>query len=664
MSFPQETQQALLPIARPKQRVTDSSITDPVAEVLVDTGLAHLNYPVDYLIPENLDNVAIPGVRVRVRYGSQKLVGYLLGRKDMSERAGRLRPVDSIIDSIPVFNETTFNIANQVARRYAGLTTDLLRQLIPHRRKRAEEKVLSQTPPPSADTVEYETDYRLLEPYRFGVELGKRLANGEPARAVMDILGNHVETGSWRQLIAQLTACVRHAGKTVLIIVPNRRLAAQLSQVFPEELGEVGRLDFEDAQARYGAYLQAVLNRSKIVIGTRSAILTPMPNLGAIFVWDEQSDSYQERHAPYWHLRQLAVRRAIVENCGLVFLGYTHSVTVEMLLESGWAPYISAPAEIVRDTVPRINIGGRYHSGPPDNGWIPDQTREVLREALTDGPVLISTPNSGYRLANICGRCGEVARCRHCNGPVGTGRRGTPYCRWCGRPATGWNCPNCNSTEMRALGRGAMRGAEELGRAFPGVPIIVSGRDQTVIEEVDSRPRIVLSTPGAEPSARGGYAGGAITDAARFLSRPELWVPAETMRRWTQVAALLRPQAPLALLGSVEGRIASAFQRWDTGGWSRELLDERRAMRFTPTVTMAAVSGDASQINAAISALQLPDTADVLGPVPIGMGKLRAIIRVEGFQGLELADALTAYRAQITSRHQKAPHIQVDPDDL
>ena len=121
-----------------------------------------------------------------------------------------------------------------------------------------------------------------------------------------------------------------------------------------------------------------------------------------------------------------------------------------------------------------------------------------------------------------------------------SGPQGPPACRWCGRVETGFTCPACGGHRLRSSVVGARRTAEELGRAFPGVPVERSGAG-TVLDAVAAGPRLVVSTPGAEPVAPGGYAAALLLDAWALLERPSLTAGEESLRRWLAAAALVRP---------------------------------------------------------------------------------------------------------------------------
>src|SRR5690606_616127 len=111
------------------------------------------------------------------------------------------------------------------------------------------------------------------------------------------------------------------------------------------------------------------------------------------------------------------------------------------------------------------------------------------------------------------------ARCPHCAGPLELpGAQVVARCRWCARPAAGYACPECGGHRLRAAVTGARRTAEELGRALPGYPVRTSGRDD-VVAAVPASPALVVSTPGAEPVADGGYGAVLLLDTWALLTR-------------------------------------------------------------------------------------------------------------------------------------------------
>ncbi len=179
----------------------------------------------------------------------------------------------------------------------------------------------------------------------------------------------------------------------------------------------------------------------------------------------------------------------------------------------------------------------------------------------------------------------------------------------------GWRCPRCGHDKLRATITGAVRTAEELGRAFPGVKVRTSGGD-LVLPRVPAQPALVIATPGAEPLAD--YAAALLLDGWALLSRPSLRAGEEALRRWLAAAALVRPgrHGPGARRRGAVG--TQALVRWDPVTFAERDLAERAELGFPPAVRMAAVSGEPAAVASVINGVD--QAFEVLGPVPSSSG--------------------------------------------
>jgi primosomal protein N' (replication factor Y) len=250
---------------------------------------------------------------------------------------------------------------------------------------------------------------------------------------------------------------------------------------------------------------------------------------------------------------------------------------------------------------------------------LPSMAWEVARRALEFGPVLVQVPRRGYVPHAACQRCRAAARCGACSGPLElTGADGGLACRWCGRPEAGWRCQQCGGDRLRANVVGARRTAEELGRAFPRVPVRTSGRDG-VLGTVPDVPALVVATPGAEPVAAAGYAAALLLDGWLLLNRPDLRAGEEALRRWLGAASLVRPATDggtVVIVAEPTLRPVQALVRWDPQGFARIELGERAELGFPPVSRMASVTGSPHAVAELLALVRLPDGTDVLGPVP------------------------------------------------
>jgi primosomal protein N' (replication factor Y) len=263
-----------------------------------------------------------------------------------------------------------------------------------------------------------------------------------------------------------------------------------------------------------------------------------------------------------------------------------------------------------------------------------------------------------------------------------------PDCRWCGALAGDWTCVNCGAHKVRAVVTGAERTAEELGRAFPGVPIKTSGRpgggaadSVSVLATVPDQPALVIATPGAEPVAS--YAAALLLDGWALLGRPSLRAAEETLRRWLGAAALVRAGGTVLVHADAALPAVQALIRWDPVWFSERELADRAELSFPPAVRMASVSGTTDAVASLLSALE--PGLEVLGPVPVehvgggggghgGAGtpgtdaleeESRALVRAPRSAGTALARALQAAQAARSARKEGGGvRVQLDPAEL
>ena len=234
--------------------------------------------------------------------------------------------------------------------------------------------------------------------------------------------------------------------------------------------------------------------------------------------------------------------------------------------------------------------------------------------------MLIQVPRSGYLVALVCGDCREPARCRRCHGPLRQQHRQTRRsvdgrsaavdlgCAWCGLLHPDWQCPICESRSLRAPVVGADRTAEELGRAFPNTVIRQSSGSE-VLPEVPGTPALVVATPGAEPTADGGYAGAVLLDTDLLLLRAR---PAVVGGGPAPLAGRGRP-GPLGRrrwLGDRRrrqrrpGRAGPGPAR--SGGFAARELAERAEAHFPPAAKVVTVDGTAAHPDRCASACSDP----------------------------------------------------------
>ncbi|WP_429417756.1 hypothetical protein [Nocardia sp. GAS34] len=253
----------------------------------------------------------------------------------------------------------------------------------------------------------------------------------------------------------------------------------------------------------------------------------------------------------------------------------------------------------------------------------------------------------------------------------------SPSCRWCGKTDAAFRCSTCGARALRAVVIGAARTAEELGRAFPGVPIRGSG-GAAVLNSVAPGPQVVVSTIGAEPVVEGGYAVALLLDGWALLGRADLRAAEDTLRRWMSAATLVRSSGQVIVMADPAVPTVQALVRWDPVTHADFELAARTEVRFPPAVRLAALDGTTDSIAELLGEAQLPAGVEILGPVPLPPGARkpfsagdtpaeveRMILRTDRGQGAALSRALSAALAVRSTHRSDAPlRVQIDPIDI
>ena len=621
---------------RPATRVAAADA--PVARVLPLLQVPHLDREFDYRVPESLSAQAVPGARVRVRFAGRLIDGFLIGRTAETDHHGELAWLERVVSPEPVLTPELLRLVELVSRRWVGMRPDVLRLAVPPRHAAAEKSVPEPEEPRgvTAGPVEIPAGW---EDHPMVARFLDAATSGAPARAVWTVPPGR----DWAHSLATLADSVRRRGLQVLMIVPDQRDVDRLTAACRLVVGggTAGRDLVSDLSAgvgpsaRYRRWLRATRGHARIVVGTRSAVFTPLPEAGLIVLHDDGDDSFVEPRAPYPHTREVAAQRSALDGTPLLLTSVDRTPEVAEYVRSGWAHEIRPEPGLVRALAPRVIAftdadpaqardvaGGRTR--------LPAVALTMAREAIdVDAPVLVQVPRKGYIPTLLCGSCRTPARCRRCNGPIRAGRMDAVYgpvdlaCGWCGAPETGFRCVTCGSRALRAGVVGTGRTAEELGRMFPGVRIRTSGGGE-ILDSVPASPAIIVSTPGAEPVAEGGYGAALLLDSWALLGRPDLRAVQNALRYWIGAASLVRPASAggrVFLSADSGSPVSQALVRWDPQGWAERELADRAEVGFPPAVHMVAVDGPAAALADILTELRIPDEVEVLGPVDLPPGE-------------------------------------------
>jgi primosomal protein N' (replication factor Y) len=565
-----------------------------VARVVLDNPLPHLDRLFDYEIPEELDQVCVPGVKVKVKFSNRNMEAWVVEKVGLSSHHKKLSEINKVISNYPVLLPEILTLAQIVADRFMGNLTDVLRFAIPPRQAKIE-KAFNFEPVKriGSETKEVATKSSLTIPPC----VDKDVAIIESIKKIAD------------------------QGKQSLVLFPNIYLVEEfkhsLIRKYPDFKVQVLSAEQEPSD-RYNSFLQILNNNANVVIGTRNAIFAPLQNMGLIAIWDDADENYFSQQSPYWNAREVAILRARLNACNFISFGNSESIAINQLIKDKVISRQSFKNNASKDFWPQVLTLDNSSSDPFERTKrIPNKAWELIKEGLKTGNVLVQVPRLGYSSNLQCSSCRESARCNGCSGPLLTKQKNSaPECKWCGKVASSWRCRYCNAKEFRISVVGQTKTVEELGKSFPGVNILTSG-GATILRNVEESNSIIVATPGAEPRTPSGYSAAILLDAYLLLGVPSLAASEEAIRKWLHLFSLLKPESAggkVFITSESTNRVVQALIKHDPNWLINNEQELRAETKLHPSVTTISLKGDLKEINKILQIFNSDASISVMGP--------------------------------------------------
>lgn len=605
------------------------SKVNPFASIRVDTGVFHLDQLYEYKVPEKFDAICQPGVRVQVPFGNKETEGIVVERSDTPSIGGELKSVSRVLSVHPVATRQSLTLIDEVSRVYGCNPWDVIRSAIPSRVS-AVDKML-----PTANSSSLPFGMGSKDFYCFAPFIA-------PHRQVQELIEDGLKSGS------------------ILIVAPDEKdvdlLVAELSQ------GAITVLKLTAAMPRSERYLNFLKTLSlekSIVIGTRSAIFAPIRNLSTIVIYKESSPDHYEIRSPGWNSRDVALLRQKLEGVDLIFTGYAPSLDCSVMIEKREIKFRVSSDAVAVKAYP-----------PSDGALLPGKIFSQIRSALKKGPVLFVAPRKGYGNALMCAHCRNIATCS-CGGRlVVTGKNTAPSCVHCAKNHLDWSCTYCGRSKQYLAGRGIDRAAEEISRAFPNIPVIISSENLMKIS-IESQPSVVLATPGSMPLVDGGYAAVVILEGLRFFSHSDLRSIERARELFMESAALVSHKGQVLIVIDESHPIIWAITRWSIAPLIKRELATLSELSLPPYVSSVLLVMEESDGVATLDGLRraqtdgrLPQLLQFFGPIPLPKGQVKIVLHATHADSLKVIEFIHELSRRRSMAKKSPLVIRVNPYSL
>jgi primosomal protein N' (replication factor Y) (superfamily II helicase) len=308
---------------------------------------------------------------------------------------------------------------------------------------------------------------------------------GQPTKTLL-----HGVTGSGKtEVYLHAIQAVLDRQQSVLMLVPEIGLTPQLTDRFRARFGDrvlVYHSALSDGE-RYDSWRQMLLPIPQIVIGTRSAIFAPLPNLGAIFLDEEHDGSFkQDQPMPTYHARQVAEWRSQLVNCPLVMGSATPALESWLATQQGAWQYLTLPERVTGQGLPTVTVVDMREELKEGNRSIFSNTLQTALNDLVPGEeqAILFIHRRGHSTFVSCRSCGNALECPHCDVSLAYHQRGANQpllrCHYCNYTALQpKKCPTCASGFLKFFGSGTQKVMEELEGNFPQLRCLRFDSDTT-----------------------------------------------------------------------------------------------------------------------------------------------------------------------------------------
>ena len=434
-----------------------------------------LNLPVNqgftysYIPPEKEKPEFLPaiGKRAEIMFGNKKTQGFIIGIFDKVPEncpvgPEKIRPIKRIIDKEALFGKELIEMAQWVSRYYLCTLGEAVFSMIPSGRRET-----------SAGGFGFEE------------EVGEKKRNelsAEQKKAVDEILGSngfhylYGPTGSGKtEVFLSLAEKILEMDKGVIYLVPEIGLTGQVVKAVADRFGNTAAVLHSGLtpSQRLGEWNRIMHKEARVVVGARSAIFAPVPDLGLVIIDEEHDGSYKSGNNPRYHARQVAMHRCTKLKIPLLMGSATPSVEAWYGMQSGSIIKHRLTKRLAGGELPHIScVDLTYY---PNDGCISKPLEDEINKTLAQNHQTILFLNRrGFTHFFRCNHCGYELKCKNCSVPLtyhtAENRLRCHYCGWSVFPPE--SCPQCGSLDIGSSGFGTEYIEAETRAKFPNARVL------------------------------------------------------------------------------------------------------------------------------------------------------------------------------------------------
>ena len=302
-------------------------------------------------------------------------------------------------------------------------------------------------------------------------------------------------TGSGKtEVYMEMIARVIRDGKQAIVLIPEIALTYQTVMRFYKRFGN--RISILNSRMsngeRYDQMMRAKEGGIDVMIGPRSALFTPFPNLGLIVIDEEHEPTYKSEQIPRYHARETAIARAKLEGASVVLGSATPSLESYYLAERGEYEILTLRQRSQKQSLPEVyTVDLREELKAGNRSIISNTLRELIEDRLTKKEqIMLFINRRGYAGFVSCRSCGYVAKCPHCDVSLTSHKGGKLVCHYCGyEEQENRACPECGSKHIGGFRAGTQQFEELVKKEFPQARVLRMDMDTT--KEKDGHEKIL-----------------------------------------------------------------------------------------------------------------------------------------------------------------------------